>query len=138
MTLEIGQYEFRGPFADTNNISDRHIGVYVILCMVNDQPHCTLDIGTSEGGSPHTSTGNLQARVENSGRKQCWKENVHGEIGYCVKHVNANDKRLSIEEELQWKYDPPCGTFPWEMGSTVWNKYDEFNERYGESGSYDI
>jgi hypothetical protein len=135
--MEILGYDFEGPYADTEDISSHQIGIYVIVCLVNDAPHCVLDVGTSEGGGPSradiTPTGNLQYRIKNHERKQCWKEHVHGSLGYYIKPLGDTEERLEIESRLRWRFEPICGTSPWEREVTV---HDGHEEEYGPRGIF--
>lgn len=129
--MEISEHEFRGPFSEPENVSESHIGVYAVVCFVDDSPHCILDIGTSEGGTRAdvTPTGNLRHRLKTQDRKDCWDENAHREIRYCVKHLNDTDERLGVESELRWKFAPPCG-------SDAFSDPEEFEDTHGEQGSF--
>lgn len=42
----LGGYDFEGPYRDADEVQLR-AGVYAITCLVDDAPHCVLDIGTS-------------------------------------------------------------------------------------------
>jgi len=137
--MEIGGYQFRRVFTDIEDISSNDVGVYVVLCLVSGRPHCVLYIGTSEGGTRAdvTPTGNLQYTLANHKRSTCWEESTHGEIGYCVKQVSDNKKRISIRDELQWKYVTPCGVDPWDAPQTS-DQWGEFADRYGPRGSESV
>lgn len=137
--MEIEGYEFQGVFTDTNEISSSDIGVYVVLCLISGRPHCVLYIGTSEGGTQIDATpiGNLQHTLETHEKRECWEENSHGEIGYCVKPVLDTERRLEIRNELQWKYITPCGVDPWDAPQTD-DDWEEFVEAFGPRGSASI
>ena len=123
MIMEISGYQFDGVFTDLDQISSYDIGVYVVLCMVNELPHCVLYIGTSEGSTGKTSepdvtqTGNPQQTLRYHDKRGCWEGNTHGEVGYCVKSVVETDQRLGIRDELGWKYVTPCGGDLWANSS---------------------
>lgn len=143
---EIGGYEFDGPYRDASRIRMRQ-GVYVILCLVDGKPHCALDIGTS---------GQLEERLTGHHERQdCWREYVHGEIGYCVKYTGSTTDvhhrdhappavrksdgeetkdRLLIEDELQWKYDVPCGSNHWKEKEQAIARYDAYERLFGPQG----
>lgn len=119
----------------------------MVLCLVKEEPHCVLDIGTSEGGiarggHPDTSkrtvtkTGNLQYRLKKHDRRNCWEENSHGEIGYCARYVADTMKRNDLERELQWKIEYACGTNPWKETEKRWKEYQQFEEKFGPMGSW--
>lgn len=140
--MDIGGYEFNGVFKDPGQISSYDIGVYVVLCLINDYPHCVLYIGTSEGGTGRrtgpdvTESGNLQQTIRYHNKRDCWQEETHGEVGYCVKSVTNTDRRIELRNELQWKYITPCGTDPWDIRPRA-NK-EEFEQRFGQRGDESI
>jgi len=140
--MDIGGYDFNRVYTDLEQISSDHIGVYVVLCLVNEHPHCVLYVGTSEGGTGRatgadvTKSGNLQRTLRYHDKRDCWQEKTHGEIGYCVKPVTESDRRISIRNELQWKYVTPCGTDPWDTASQ--SDEEEFKCRFGPRGSESI
>lgn len=138
--IEIGGHEFRGPLRDVGDVSEWELGVYCVICLVDDNPHCMLDIGTAEGGvrADVTPTGNLQYRLKTHGRKDCWKENVHGESAYYVKYIMDTEERLGLESELKWKFEYPCGTNPWREIEDAWDQYKAFEEEHGNRGSHEI
>ncbi len=147
---DFGGYEFEGPYQDADEIQIRR-GVYVIVCLVDGRPHCALDIGTS---------GQLGERLSGyHDRQACWRDNVHGEIGYCVKYTGtttdvhhrehappaarkARDDdtpdRLQIEDELQWKYDVPCGTNHWKQKEQAIARYEAYERLFGPRGHEEI
>lgn len=142
MSINISGYEFEGPYNSPDEIKE-DLGVYVILCLVDGKPHCVLDIGTSQGGSPRTRkgiptvtrTGNLRYRLRKHPRKECWKENTHGTIGYAVLYISNTAERLGIERELQWKFEYTCGNNDWKNVESAWQEYREFERRFGPRGS---
>jgi len=138
--MQIGGHDFRGPFRDTTAISDAAIGTYVVICFVDDEPHCVLDIGTVEGGNRATvtDTANLRYRLRYHNREQCWQRHVHGEIRYCVKHITDDDTRLSLEDELKWKFEHPCGVNHMADLDPATDQYDEYRSQFGPQGSYEL
>ena len=145
MSIDIGGYAFEGPYDSVDKIKE-DIGVYVILCFVDGKPHCVLDIGTSEGGLPYTRkgirtvthAGNLRYRLRLHKRKECWKENAHGTIRYAVRYISDTSERLSIERELQWKFDYACGDKYWKKVELAWQEYREFKRRFGPRGQFKL
>jgi hypothetical protein len=137
--MEIQGYEFEGPYKTTDEVSEYQLGVYVVACLVNDTPHCVLDVGTSEGGSGETvtPTGNLQHRLDSHGRSNCWDEATHEETAYYVKYVNDKKTRLAIEKELQWRYEPICGTLAWEQDHGQADEIAQMEAEYGTRGLFD-
>lgn len=137
--MEIEGYEFQDVVTDPEEIPSYQIGVYVVVCLISDHPHCVLYIGTSEGGTRAdvTSTGNLQHTLETHEKQNCWRENTHGEIGYFVKPVSDSERRIEIRDELQWKYVTPCGVDPWDAPQTS-DDWTELEDKYGPRGSSSI
>ena len=137
--MKLGGYEFDGVCTDLNEIPSQDIGVYVVLCLINDHPHCVLYVGTSEGGTGResgadvTGTGNLQRTFRYHDHRNCWQEATHGEIGYCFKSITDTSRRINIRDELQWKYVTPCGTDPWDTAGQA-DEVD-FEHRFGLRGS---
>ncbi|WP_157969459.1 hypothetical protein [Haloplanus rubicundus] len=140
--MDIGGYDFSGVFTNGDQIPAHNIGVYVVLCLIDDHPHCVLYVGTSEGGTGRatgadvTETGNLQHTLRYHDKRDCWQEETHGEVGYCVKPVTDTDRRLEIRDELQWKYVTPCGTDSWDTASQT--DEAEFKHQFGARGSESV
>lgn len=137
--MEIAGHEFRELRTDPEEISSHAIGVYVVVCLISGRPHCVLYIGTSEGGTwaDVTPTGNLQHTIATHKKRSCWEEEAHEEVSYYVKHVQDDDRRVGIRDELQWKYTTPCGVDPWDAPQTG-DQWDEFAEKFGPRGSASI
>lgn len=142
MSINLGGYKFEGPFFDLEEIK-KDLGVYVVLCIKDNTPHCILDIGTSEGGEGSkinkrivTKTGNLQYRLKTHTRKECWDLNKHYKIGYAVLYINDTNERLKIESELKWKYNFACGTNPWKEIEKACEEYKYYEKQFGQRGSY--
>lgn len=138
--MDVSGYDFSGSFEAPNQVSQNALGIYLVVCMDINQPHCILDIGTAEGrnGNTVTSTGNLRNRLKTHGRSDCWKDNAHGEIAFYTMHISNAEERNAIEDELRWKFDPPCGSNPWDSEITVWDKYAEFKKEFGEQGTHEL
>jgi hypothetical protein len=142
MTIQIADYEFDGVFTDPAELPEYDIGVYIVVCMLEENPHCVLYVGTSEGGTGRSSgadvteTGNLQHTLQNHKKRDCWHDESHGEIGYYVKRVTDDDRRIAIRDELQWKYITPCGTDPWDTATG--GDEDDLEHRFGPRGSESI
>ena len=145
MSINIGGYNFDGPYNDPDEIKEE-LGAYVVLCLVDGMPHCVLDIGTAEGGTAPTRrdpfarmvtrTGNLRHRLRSHNRKDCWRKNVHGTIGYAVRYISNTNERIGVERELQWKLDYACGDNHWKNIELAWQEYQEFEHRFGPRGSF--
>ena len=148
--LEIGGYEFEGIYTDSTELQIIQ-GVYVVVCLVDGEPHCVLDIGTS---------GQLRERLSgHHDRQNCWKEHTHGEIGFGVKYTGSSTdvemhgyappavrksdddiikERLRIEDELQWKYDVPCGTNHWKQKEEAIARYEAYEQMFGPRGHEEL
>jgi hypothetical protein len=98
MAIQIGKYNFEGPYPDTNNLRAQS-GVYVILGKTGGNNWNVVDIGES---------GNVKDRISTHDRSPCWKKQGHAELAVAVLHVNEQ-QRMSIERELRANYNPPCG-----------------------------
>ena len=102
MTIEIASYRFEGPYTTTQKLEDRS-GLYAILRNTSTNQYAVIDIGES-----HT----VKSRVENHDRKMCWQRQCdNGVIYYAVYYTPGVQQigRLSIEQIIRQKYDPPCG-----------------------------
>jgi|GEM_PF-6447544 len=144
MSVNIGGHDFEGPYDEPEEIKEE-LGVYVVLCLVEGEPHCVLDIGISEGGMAPTRRdpsaraptrkGNLRHRVKYHGRKDCWKANTHGTVGYAVRYMPYSQELIDLERELQWKFDFACGENYWKRVELEWKEYQEFKSKIGPRGS---
>lgn len=99
MSITIGDYNFEGPYFDTNSLFNRS-GVFVILgknAPGNDWH--PVDIGSAE---------DLKDRVQNYGLDICWSSQGYrtlvAAVLYCEELL-----RQEIELELREIYHPPCG-----------------------------
>jgi hypothetical protein len=140
-TVQIEGYEFKRVYTDTDGISETQIGIYVVVCLVDGDPQRVVDIGTTgEGSDPVVmKTSNLQYRLQNHDRDDCWEEACDGELGYCVKYVRDDTERLELEKELRWKFAPPCGSDTWDQPGTVgWGQTKELELAYGSQGVAEI
>ncbi len=100
MSITVGNYTFNGPYTTTSNLEDRS-GIYAIHCYKNDK-YYVIDIGESS---------EVETRVENHDRKDCWKRKCDGTITYSVLYTPNKQQsgRMVIEQELRDLYDPACG-----------------------------
>lgn len=142
--MDIAGYEFQGPFTDATKIPLDGSGVYVVVCLVDDEPHCCLDVGESR---------QLGEQLRTHDRKPCWQDNVHGEVGYCYKILSGSwdrdlepnplgrapgkgrSEQVGIESELQWKLECACGRNPWQQLEEYWEVYQQYEQRFGPRGS---
>ena len=93
-------YTWEGAFSDPLKLQDRS-GVYVIWCKNKDQWN-VLDVGESA---------NVQTRVTNHDRSDCWSEQCSGKIFYSAHYTpNAQHSgRRDIEQKLRSLLNTPCG-----------------------------
>ena len=98
MTIIIAGYTFGGPYSSSSVLYSEP-GVYVIYCKTNDS-YSVLDVGESE---------NMNERVKNHDRKDCWEKNCKDTIVYAEMKEADEDKRRAIEKTIRDKTDPPCG-----------------------------
>ncbi|RLF80581.1 hypothetical protein DRN38_03815 [Thermococci archaeon] len=94
------RYEFEGPFKTPNSLENRS-GVYAILCRQNDKLYL-IDIGESS---------QVKDRVQNHGRKNCWKRHCEGRIEYAAYYIEYGKKpsRIEVEQDIRDNYQLPCG-----------------------------
>jgi len=148
--IEIGGYEFKGPYTNTGPLQMRS-GIYVIVDLVDGKPRNVLDIGTS---------GQIKKRLgSHHSRQSCWRNHKQGEIGYCIKYTTGSTdvdtynyappavrkskeetrkERLIIEDELFWKYDVPCGTNHWEQKEKAIERYNKYEEMFGPRAQHEL
>jgi len=100
MSINIGSYEFEGPYLSTDKLQNRS-GVYAIHCKDSEQ-YLLIDIGESE---------DVKERVKNHDRKDCWTKNCKGTLTVSVLYTPnlKQEGRKEIEQELRDDYNPPCG-----------------------------
>jgi len=145
--MEIAGYEFTGPVTDATKIPLDGSGVYVVVCLVDGDVHCCLDVGKAR---------QLGDRLRSHNRRGCWEEHVHGEIAYCYKITSGTwDRDLEADpithspggsrsqmagttSELQWKLDCPCGRNPWREIEEYVERYREYENEFGPRGSVSL
>lgn len=100
MGLTVGEYQFEGPFCNTDNLQDRS-GIYVIVDHVNGQ-YNPIDCGESA---------TVKSRVENHDRADCWSNKSAGKLMVAVMYSPRlqSPGRAAIEQELRNTYKFPCG-----------------------------
>lgn len=100
MSFERWGYAFEGAFTDPASLEQRS-GVYVIWCKTGDNWK-VLDVGESH---------NVQDRVMNHDREDCWERNCTGVIYYSVTYTPNLQQagRKQIEQEIRNLTNPPCG-----------------------------
>ena len=96
MAINIEGYQFQGPYYHTRRF-DRDFGcVYIIL----NERNQVVDVG---------ETGDVNARLPNHDRKQCWYNNGATEAGLYILINNDQNFRLLLEKLIRDKYRPLCG-----------------------------
>jgi hypothetical protein len=98
MAIQIGNYNFEGPFSSLEGL--RNIsGVYAILGSNAPQQYAVLDIGESA---------TLKNRVSGHDRKDEWRQSGYRTLLAAALYTDAHS-RMRIEAELRASYNPPCG-----------------------------
>jgi hypothetical protein len=98
MAIQIGKYNFEGPYSDASSLRDQS-GVYAILGSDGSSPWNVVDVGESD---------QVRTRVMNHDRSDCWKRQRHARLAYAAYYCNESD-RMRIEQELRAQFKPPCG-----------------------------
>ncbi|GAB4364101.1 MAG: hypothetical protein Kow0060_21090 [Methylohalobius crimeensis] len=99
MGINIGNYNFEGPFTTTANLKNQS-GVYAILGRnFTSERWKVVDIGESAA---------VRDRVDNHDRATCWKRRGHSQLTAAVYYC-AQQPRMRIEQELRNQFNPPCG-----------------------------
>ena len=96
--MNIGGYDFSGPFDPDKGFTTDFAAVYAII---DDKPK-VIDVG---------QTNNINDRFPNHERKPCWLRNKDGKIYLYIYKENSEARRLKIELEIRGKYNPPCGEY---------------------------
>ncbi|MDY6818054.1 MAG: hypothetical protein SVG88_05265 [Halobacteriales archaeon] len=144
--MEIGGYEFNGPLTDVTGIPRDVSGVYVVLCLVDDEPHCCLDVGAAN---------QVGERLRGHDRETCWQEHVHGDIAYCYRITSGTwdgtlepnpldaaseprSEQAGLKSELKWKLDVACGHNPWQEIEDCWELYQAYEDEFGPRGTGEV
>ncbi|MCU7859297.1 MAG: hypothetical protein KZQ86_05580 [Candidatus Thiodiazotropha sp. (ex Lucinoma kastoroae)] len=99
MNINIGNYNFYGPFASASGLQNQS-GVYAILGRNGDSEQWkVVDIGESA---------RVQERVANHDRASCWNRKGHSRIAAAAYYC-AEPQRMNVERVLRSQFDPPCG-----------------------------
>lgn len=99
MSINIGNYNFDGPFTDANSLLNQS-GVYVIVGKnAQNAKWNVVDIGESEA---------VRDRVSNHDRQNCWSKQGYRTLAVAA-HYCGERERMKIERELRQQYNPPCG-----------------------------
>jgi predicted GIY-YIG superfamily endonuclease len=101
--IQIGNYNFDGPWSlSRTDLIDR-AAVYVILCSRSDGKYDVVYVG---------ETGQVGTRLSNHERATCWNRNCSGSLYVAIfwtpsDRYSADDRR-AIEKKLRDQYNPPC------------------------------
>lgn len=98
MAIQIGNFNFEGPFRDPASLRDQS-GVYTVLGGNGTNTWKIVDIGESA---------QVQSRVPSHDRANCWNRNRGSGLAYAAYYCSERD-RMRVEQELRAKYNPPCG-----------------------------
>lgn len=101
MSITIGNYDFEGPYNNTDDIKNKS-GVYVILDFTKDDEWEVIDIGESK---------EVKLRLDTHDRYDCWVLNCDLTIYYAVYYTPHKESatRRAVEKELRDQFQPPCG-----------------------------
>jgi hypothetical protein len=97
--IKLGAYSFAGPYTSLENVKDKS-GVYAIVCEA-DTEYFLLDVGESF---------KLRTRIENSDKKDCWKQHCNGQLQIFVHYTPFLKQlgRIHVEQELRELFHPNC------------------------------
>jgi hypothetical protein len=100
MAIEIGRYNFEGPFQGTSSLEARS-GVYAILTH-NGMAYDPVDVGESA---------QVKTRVETHDRADCWRQHAAGPLAVAVLYTPGLQQagRRAVEQELRQQFNWPCG-----------------------------
>lgn len=99
MAIQIGSYNFEGPFSNTSSLR-KQSGVYAILGRNSDSERwVVVDVGEA---------GDVQERVSNHDRKDCWSRQGYRQLQVAVYYCDERT-RMSVEQELRAQFNPACG-----------------------------
>lgn len=98
MTIQIGSYNFEGPFSSAAALLNES-GVYAILGSNSPGQYVVIDIGES---------GTLSDRVSRHDRQDQWRRCGYDALFVAVHYTNAM-ARMFMERELRDSYKPRCG-----------------------------
>ena len=95
MSLEIGNYDFEGPYSSPTQLDERP-GVFIVFCCTEDH-YKGLDCGIAN---------QVRDAVDTHPRREEWAEICQGEIQYAVLYTETN--LPAIEERLRELFKFPC------------------------------
>lgn len=98
MAIQIGNYNFEGPFFSTTELQ-RNSGTYVVLGNSGGDIWNVVDVGESSS---------VRDRIENHDRKDNWARQRHSRLSVAALYLNES-QRLYVERILRAQFNPPCG-----------------------------
>lgn len=99
MSINIGKYNFEGPYTDTNGLLNQS-GVYVIVGRnAQGANWAVVDVGESE---------TVRDRVRQHDREDCWNKQGYRSLATAVLYC-GEQQRMRVEQELRQQYNPFCG-----------------------------
>lgn len=101
MSIQIGRWQFQGPYSHTSNLYDRS-GVYAIIDKRRNGINYVIDVGESA---------TVKTRVETHDRADCWARNQYGTLTVAVLYTPNVQQvgRRAIEQDIRSLYPPACG-----------------------------
>lgn len=97
MTIQIGGYNFDGPYSNSQTLQARS-GVYVVLGINGPQQYWVIDVGESR---------DVQNRLACHDREPWWRRQGSA-LFYAALYCDETHRML-VEQNLRRQYDPPCG-----------------------------
>ncbi len=101
--MQIGNYDFEGPYLLEDYPSIDRAAVYAILCKNNSNRYYVIYIG---------ETGQLGTRLPTHHKKECWHRHCQNDLYVAIFWTPSSDyspeDRRRIEEELINIYEPVC------------------------------
>jgi len=94
--INIGGYQFEGPYRELITNFKEVAAVYVIL----DKESNFIDVG---------ETDQLKTRLATHERRDCWKRNCGKDIYVAAYLESDGEERLRIEKKIRDSYNFPCG-----------------------------
>ncbi len=100
MAIQIGRFEFEGPFLSPDRLEDR-AGVYAVLTS-NGGVYNPVDVGESA---------QVKTRVAGHDRADCWLRHAISGLAVAVLYTPGLQQagRRRIEQELRQQFAWPCG-----------------------------
>ena len=101
MPLELGDYQFQGPFKDAAPVRNEP-GVYVVLGDNNDNNFKILEVGESE---------TLRDAVNDKSKKECWdKQGIERfVVAVLYSEGGSPEDRKKTKDTIKSQFSPPCG-----------------------------